>query len=40
MTNTNNKRAGVRWSLESNSWWYPGHTVRIIVQPSSIGVLP
>jgi len=27
------KRTGVLWSLEANSWWYPGHTVRIVIEP-------
>jgi len=24
---------GIRWSVESNSWWYPGHTIRIVFEP-------
>lgn len=26
-------RLGVQWSLSANSWWYPGHTVRIVLWP-------
>lgn len=29
---------GLEWSVESNSWWYPGHTVRIeIYEPRVSG---
>lgn len=24
---------GARWQVESNSWHYPGHTVRILIYP-------
>lgn len=25
------KDTGLEWWVESNSWWYPGHTVRIVI---------
>lgn len=24
---------GIRWSVEANSWWYPGRTLRIVIEP-------
>jgi hypothetical protein len=29
------KRIGCRWYLSANSWWFPGWTIRIVIEPAA-----